>query len=165
MLTFIGLGLYDKTDVSEKGLASIRNADHIFLETYTSRLMGTSYEELAAYYGKTVRLLGREDVEQHPDELLNKAESQNVVFLCAGDPMISTTHADLRMRAASRGIKDSDYSCSIHLKCSLRSFRAPELPVREVLFSALPAEKLVPDIIHRCHRAEPVSAIAHAGVS
>ena len=53
MLTFIGLGLYDKTDVSEKGLASIRNADHIFLETYTSRLMGTSYEELAGYYGKT----------------------------------------------------------------------------------------------------------------
>ena len=44
MLTFIGLGLYDKTDVSEKGLVSIRNADHIFLENYTSRLMGTSYE-------------------------------------------------------------------------------------------------------------------------
>ena len=54
---------------------------------------------------RPVRLLGREDVEQHPDELLNKAESQNVVFLCAGDPMISTTHADLRMRAASRGIR------------------------------------------------------------
>ena len=54
---------------------------------------------------RPVRLLGREDVEQHPDELLNKAESQNVVFLCAGDPMVSTTHADLRMRAASRGIR------------------------------------------------------------
>ena len=105
MLTFIGLGLYDKTDVSEKGLLSIRSADHIFLENYTSRLMGTSYEELRRHYGKPVRLLGREDVEQHPDELLNKAESENVVFLCAGDPMVSTTHADLRMRAASRGIK------------------------------------------------------------
>ena len=46
MLTFIGLGLYDKTDVSEKGLTAIRNADHVFLETYTSRLMGTSHEEL-----------------------------------------------------------------------------------------------------------------------
>ncbi len=57
------------------------------------------------YYGKPVHLLGREDVEQHPDEILNKAERENVVFLCAGDPMVSTTHADLRMRAASRGIK------------------------------------------------------------
>jgi diphthine synthase len=105
MLTFIGLGLYDKTDVSEKGLLSIRNADHIFLENYTSRLMGTSYAELTGFYGKTIHLLGRKDVEQYPDELLNKAERENVVFLCAGDPMVSTTHSDLRMRAASRGIK------------------------------------------------------------
>ena len=105
MLTFIGLGLYDKNDVSEKGLTCIRNADHVFLEIYTSRLMGTSYEELENQYGKPVHLLGRDDVEQHPDDLLSKAERSHVVFLCAGDPMVSTTHADLRMRAAARGIK------------------------------------------------------------
>jgi len=104
MLSFIGLGLYDKTDVSEKGLATIRNADHIFLENYTSRLMGTSVEELQRFYGKPVHLLGREDVELHPDAILGNAEQDHVVFLCAGDPMVSTTHADLRMRAASRGI-------------------------------------------------------------
>jgi diphthine synthase len=104
MLTFIGLGLYDKNDVSEKGLTCIRNADHVFLEIYTSRLMGTSYEELQNQYGIPVHLLGREDVEQHPDDLLSKAECSHVVFLCAGDPMVSTTHADLRMRAAARGI-------------------------------------------------------------
>jgi len=105
VLSFIGLGLYDKTDVSEKGLTAIRNADHIFLENYTSRLMGTSCEELQDYYGKPVHLLGREDVELHPDKILGTAEREHVVFLCAGDPMVSTTHADLRMRAASRGIK------------------------------------------------------------
>ena len=104
MLTFIGLGLYDRNDVSEKGLTCIRNADHVFLEIYTSRLMGTSYEELEKLYGKPVHLLGRNDVEQHPDDLLTKAEHSRVVFLCAGDPMVSTTHADLRMRAAARGI-------------------------------------------------------------
>ncbi len=42
MLTFIGLGLYDKRDISEKGLYLIRNADHVFLEGYTSRLMGAT---------------------------------------------------------------------------------------------------------------------------
>ena len=104
MLTFIGLGLYDKTDISEKGLCYIRNADYIFLENYTSRLMGTPFEELQKYYGKPVSLLGRKDVEQNPDELLNRAKSENVAFLCAGDPMVSTTHTDLRMRAAARGI-------------------------------------------------------------
>ena len=44
-----------------------------------------------------------------------------------------------------RGDKDLDYSCSIHLKCSLRTFGAPELPVRKVLLGSLPAEKLVPE--------------------
>ncbi|MFA5237539.1 MAG: diphthine synthase, partial [Methanoregula sp.] len=104
MLTFIGLGLYDKEDVSEKGRSLIRSADHVFLEGYTSRLMGTTREELEAFYKKPIRLLMRADVEQHPDELLDCAATGNTVFLCAGDPMVSTTHADLRIRAADRGI-------------------------------------------------------------
>ena len=105
MLTFVGLGLYDKTDCSEKGLACIRQADHVFLESYTSRLMGATVDELVDYYGKPVRQLFREDVEQHPDELLRLALHEHVVFLCAGDPMVSTTHADLRIRAAVKGIR------------------------------------------------------------
>ncbi|MGA2917327.1 diphthine synthase [Methanoregula sp.] len=105
MLTFIGLGLYDKTDISEKGLAFIRSADIVYLECYTSRLMGTTIEELSAYYARPVHPLFRDDVEQHPDAFLTEAEGKNIVFLCAGDPMVSTTHADLRMRAAARGIR------------------------------------------------------------
>jgi diphthine synthase len=105
MLTFIGLGLYDKTDISVKGLDCIQRADHVFLESYTSRLMGTTIEELSGYYGKTVRPLFREDVEQHPEELLSLARERHVAFLCAGDPMVSTTHADLRLRAEAKGIK------------------------------------------------------------
>jgi diphthine synthase len=105
MLTFIGLGLYDKTDVSEKGLLLIRKADYVFLECYTSKLMGTSHSELEAFYGKKVYLLYREDVEKSPDDLLEKAKNGNVAILCAGDPMVSTTHADLRMRAGALGIR------------------------------------------------------------
>jgi len=105
MLTFIGLGLFDKTDVSEKGLRHIRAADRIFLDCYTSRLMGTTLEELEGYYRMPVTPLYRQDVEQNPEVLLSESESKDVVFLCAGDPMVSTTHADLRMRAAARGIE------------------------------------------------------------
>lgn len=104
MLTFVGLGLFDKTDISEKGLACIRQADHVFLESYTSFLAGSSPGELSAFYQKPVTRLYREDVEQHPDHLLDLARVERVVFLCAGDPMVSTTHADLRIRAAERGI-------------------------------------------------------------
>ncbi|PKL64651.1 MAG: diphthine synthase [Methanomicrobiales archaeon HGW-Methanomicrobiales-3] len=104
MLTFVGLGLFDKTDISVKGLRCIERADAVFLECYTSRLMGTSIEELEEFYHKPVRPLYREDVEQHPDEILTLAQEKEVVFLCAGDPMVSTTHADLRIRADERGI-------------------------------------------------------------
>jgi diphthine synthase len=104
MLTFIGLGLFDKTDISEKGLACVRQADHVFLDSYTSCLMGSSVEDMAVYYQRPVHRLFREDVEQYPDRLLDLAGEGHVVFLCAGDPMVSTTHADLRIRAADRGI-------------------------------------------------------------
>jgi diphthine synthase len=128
MLTFIGLGLYDADDISEKGLRCIRNADHIYLEIYTSRLMGTSFQELEIHYGKPVHLLRREDVERHPDELLDRAETDRVVFLCGGDPMVSTTHADLRMRAAARGIRTSiihgaSISCAVCGLTGLQNYR------------------------------------------
>jgi diphthine synthase len=105
VLTFVGLGLFDKEDVSIKGLDLIRNSDEVFLECYTSHLMGTTREELEKYYGKPVHPLSREDVEQHPEEILNCASQGNAVFLCAGDPMVSTTHADLRIRAGRLGIQ------------------------------------------------------------
>jgi diphthine synthase len=81
MLLFIGLGLYDVTDISMKGLLATQNADYIYLDGYTSRLIGTSVKELETYIGKPVIVLNREDVEQHPDELLNRARNGNVAFL------------------------------------------------------------------------------------
>jgi len=104
MLTFIGLGLYDETDISCKGLSAIRAADAVFLEYYTSRLMGTDIPSMEALYKKKIHLLSREDVEQHPDPVLDAAEVGSAVFLTGGDTMVSTTHADLRIRAAERGI-------------------------------------------------------------
>ncbi len=115
MLSFVGLGLYDGgEDISLKGLRKIREADHIFLEGYTSRLMGIKICEMEDQYGKTVTVLGREDVEQHPDTVLEYAKEGPVVFLTGGgDPMVSTTHADLRIRAAERGgIKTEIIHCS-----------------------------------------------------
>jgi diphthine synthase len=103
MLTFIGLGLYDETDISLKGLHAIQSADLVYLEFYTSFLMGTTIEKMESFYGKSVILLSREDVEQNPSWLEN-ARDQNVVFLTGGDTMASTTHIDLRIRANDMGI-------------------------------------------------------------
>lgn len=60
MLTFIGLGLFDESDVSVRGMDAIRSADTVFLEVYTSVLTGASIERLEACYGKRSRLfIGR----------------------------------------------------------------------------------------------------------
>ncbi|WNY25044.1 diphthine synthase [Methanolapillus millepedarum] len=104
MLTFIGLGLFDEKDISLKGLEAVLAADLIYVEFYTSRLMGTTLERMESLYKKPVHLLLREDVEQNPDWML-AAKDQNVVFLTGGDTMASTTHVDLRIRAHDLGIE------------------------------------------------------------
>ena len=104
MLSFVGLGLHDINDVSEKGLIAIRAADRIFLESYTSFLSGTTPAGMERHYQKPLTILTREDVEQHPDAILEAARTGRVVFLTGGDPMVSTTHTDLRIRAARMGI-------------------------------------------------------------
>jgi len=104
MLTFIGLGLFDEYDISLKGLEAVREAESVYVEFYTSRLMGTDLEKMEKLYGKKIHLLSREEVEQCPD-WLNEAIDQNVVFLTGGDTMVSTTHVDLRLRAEKLGIK------------------------------------------------------------
>ncbi|MDU9376466.1 hypothetical protein McpSp1_10860 [Methanocorpusculaceae archaeon Sp1] len=104
MLTFIGLGLCDEYDVSVRGLEAIRKADAVFLEVYTSVLTGTTFERMEEYYGKKITPLYREDVELHPEPILDAAAAGEAVFLTAGDSMVATTHADIRIRAAERGI-------------------------------------------------------------
>jgi len=105
MLTFVGLGLYDIYDISLKGLRAVREADTVFLDTYTSRLMGSTIGEMERLFGRRVEPVSRECVEQNPDPILEAAASGRAVFLTAGDPMVATTHADLRIRAARRGIR------------------------------------------------------------
>jgi len=103
MLTFIGLGLFDEKDISLKGLEAIKNADKVYVEFYTSGLMGTTAEKMEQLYGKKVHVLSREDVELHPD-WLNEARTNKIAFLTGGDTMVSTTHLDLRLRAIDMGI-------------------------------------------------------------
>ncbi|WP_136588637.1 diphthine synthase [Salinigranum halophilum] len=104
MLTFVGLGLYDERSVTVEGQDALRNADRAYAEFYTSRLVGTTVEDLEAYHGQSIEVRDRAGVEQHPEDMLRAAEDEDVVFLTAGDTMISTTHVDLRMRAVERGI-------------------------------------------------------------
>ena len=105
MLTFIGLGLYDERSITLEGRDALQTADRVYGEFYTSKLVGTTVERLESTHDVEIEVRDRAGVEQHPEDLLEAAESEDVAFLTAGDPMISTTHVDLRLRAHERGIE------------------------------------------------------------
>ena len=104
MLTFVGLGLWDERSVTVAGRDALRSADRVFAEFYTSRLAGTTVADLETHHDLDIEVRDRAGVERDPGAILDAAEDGEVVFCTAGDTMISTTHADLRVRAAERGI-------------------------------------------------------------
>ena len=104
MLTFVGLGLYDERSITVRGRDALRAADRAFAEFYTSTLAGATVADLEAEHGVDVEIRDREGVERDPEPILAAAEAGDAVFLTAGDTMISTTHVDLRLRAARRGV-------------------------------------------------------------
>ncbi len=103
---FVGLGLYDEKDITLKGLETVRKCDMVFAEFYTSLLAGTTIDRIEELIGKPIRRLNREDVELNFEKIvLSKAKDRDVAFLTAGDPMVATTHSDLRIRAKKAGIE------------------------------------------------------------
>ena len=127
MLHFVGLGLYDERDISLKGLEAVREADAVYAEFYTSRLMGTTLERMEALYGKKIHILSRPEVEVDPAWLV-EAKEKDIVFLSGGDAMVSTTHLDLRLRAIQMGIKTdlvhaSSIVTAVSGLCGLQNYR------------------------------------------
>jgi len=105
-LVFVGLGLFSESDVSLRGLEEIKRADFVYAEFYTSLMAGLSLGNLEKRTGKKVKVLTRRILEEENGEpILRKAEQAKVAFLVPGDPLIATTHIDLRIRAERRGIK------------------------------------------------------------
>jgi diphthine synthase len=105
-LVFIGLGLYDEKDISIRGLEELREADAVFAEFYTSLMLGLSIRKLEEMAGKAVKVVSRRVLEEEEGkQILEEAKKGKVVFLVPGDPLIATTHVDLRIRAEKMGIK------------------------------------------------------------
>lgn len=105
MLTFVGLGLFDERSITLRGAEALGSADRAFAEQYTSHLAGASIADLEAFHGVDIEVRDRAGVEQRPEPILEAAAEGAVVFLTAGDTMVSTTHVDLRLRAHDRGVE------------------------------------------------------------
>jgi len=105
-LIFVGLGLYDENDISIRGLEEAKNADFIFAELYTSLMERLSLEKLESFFGKKITLVSRRMLEEeNGKQILAAAQKAKTIFLVPGDPLIATTHVDLRIRAEKAGIR------------------------------------------------------------
>ncbi len=104
-LTFVGLGLGDQ-GASIAGLNAIRESDISYLEYYTTPHVPRLLKELETASGRTLVVVDRNFVEDGK-RILQEAKEGIVVLAVQGDPMIATTHSDLRVRATSGGIETS----------------------------------------------------------
>ena len=105
MLYLIGLGLSHESDITVRGLETVKKCSRVYLEAYTSILMAANQETLESYYGREIILADRELVESGSDEILKDADTEDIAFLVVGDPFGATTHTDLVLRARELGIK------------------------------------------------------------
>ncbi|KAI5956383.1 DPH5 [Candida jiufengensis] len=105
MLYLIGLGLSHESDITVRGLETVKKCSRVYLEAYTSILMTANQETLENYYGREIILADRELVETGSDDILRNADKEDIAFLVVGDPFGATTHTDLVIRARELGIK------------------------------------------------------------
>ena len=104
MLYLVGLGLWDKEDISLKGKKAIERSDNVYIDTYTSILMGSPLHELEELYGKAVNPLDREGMEQGSAKLIEEAKKKDIAILVGGDALGATTHISLIQEAKEKGV-------------------------------------------------------------
>jgi len=105
-LVLIGLGLFDEKDISLRGLEEARKADMVFAEFYTSLMPGLSLQKLEELIERRISVISRQTLEEENGKpILQEARKEKVAFLVPGDPLIATTHVDLRIRAEKQGIR------------------------------------------------------------
>jgi len=105
-LYLIGIGLSDESDITLKGLDAIKKCDNIFIDNYTSVLIGSSIEKLSVFYGKQVRALSRYELENKADEIIVlPSKNKDNALLVIGDVFSATTHMSIYLSAKQKGIK------------------------------------------------------------
>jgi len=102
-LSFVGLGLGAK-GITLEGVEEIIAADVIYLEYYTTPHEPQLLRQVQVATGKSFTIVDRQFVEDG-SKILSDAEKEKVVLAVLGDPMIATTHTELRVRAIRRGIE------------------------------------------------------------
>jgi diphthine synthase len=106
MLWFVGIGINGYRGLSLHALDILKKCDKVYVERFTSDLSDSDIGSLGSVLGVTVKPVERWFVEDGR-EILENAKSRQVALVTYGDPMIATTHGELRSRAAADSIRTS----------------------------------------------------------
>ncbi len=126
MLYFVGLGI--DQSLSLKSVHELRTCEKIYFESYTSPRLNndvlTQFSDLTE--SVKVELVSRDFVEDGR-KILEGSKKANTALVCSGDPMVATTHQELRTRAIKEGIKTriihgSSILCSVSGELGLHSY-------------------------------------------
>ncbi len=98
MLWFIGLGISGISELSDSTLEVIKNAEIVYLESFTSPISESEKKQLEDISGGEFKTAKRWLVEDG-NEILENAKNRETVLISYGDPYIATTHLELKTRA------------------------------------------------------------------
>ena len=125
MLWFVGAGISGTDSMSVRASRVVQTADIVYVETFTSPGMDRHTIESVGQIREAPRWL----VEDGRQILADAATHDSVVLLSYGDPMIATTHTELRVRALSENIQVSVLYASSAIsgtisECGLHHYKA-----------------------------------------
>ena len=104
MLWFIGLGISGISELSASTLNVIKNAEIVYLESFTSPISETEKKQLEEISDGEFKTAKRWVVEDG-NEILENAKNKETVLISYGDPYIATTHLELKTRAMRDDVK------------------------------------------------------------
>ena len=126
MLYFVGLGIDQSPSL--KALEELRRCDHVYYESYTSPRVNADFPSQISNSGEKMKIevVKREFVEDGR-KILEDSKKTNIALVSSGDPMVATTHQELRTRAIKEGIETrilhgSSILCSVGGELGLHSY-------------------------------------------
>jgi diphthine synthase len=104
MLWFVGTGINGYLGLSIAALDVLKKCDIVYVERFTSALSRDDLLGLNSIVEMDAKPVQRWFVEDGR-EILEAARTKDVALVTYGDPLIATTHSELRSRAAKNSIK------------------------------------------------------------
>jgi diphthine synthase len=104
VLWFVGTGVNGYLGLSVFALDVLRKCDIVYIERFTSALSADDLHGLNSLLEVNTKPVQRWFVEDGR-EILEAARNKNIALVTYGDPLIATTHSELRSRAAKNSIK------------------------------------------------------------